>query len=292
MPRSVNNDGISEHKEENVKEVSFEPSTIETIDAALTEYVDQALNIFCTTNEGWKKVPIVWTSAERSYQIKNKKELRDDSGVIIKPVISIERASITKDLSDRATIFSNIPVNKADEKGGTITIARKIKQDKTRNYQNARSKRLYGQTNHRDGVAKKTVYETITIPVPVYVQVMYNVVLYTEYQQQMNEILTPFITRTNTINSFPLRRDGHFYEGFIQQQFTQANNASNLSSEERKYQTTVQIKVLAYIVGEGDNQERPKIVKRENFVDVKIPRERVIQGDINEYLRKNGFYRE
>ncbi len=106
MPRSVNNDGMSEHKEENVKEISFEPSTIETIDAALTEYVDDILNIFCTTNEGWKKVPVIWTSAERSFQIKNKKELRDDTGVIIKPVISVERASISKDLSDRATIFS------------------------------------------------------------------------------------------------------------------------------------------------------------------------------------------
>ena len=292
MPRSINIDGISEHKEENVKEISFEPSTIETVDAALTEYVDDILNIFCTTNEGWKKVPVIWTSAERSFQIKNKKELRDDAGVIIKPVISVERASVSKDLSDRATIFSNIPVNKADEKGGTITIARKIKQNKTANFQNARAKRIYGQENFRDGVAKKTVYETVTIPVPVYIQVMYNIVLHSEYQQQMNEMLTPFITRTNTINAFPLRRDGHFYEGFIQQQFQQNNNVSNLSAEERTYQTTVQIKVLAYIVGEGDNQERPKIVKRENFVDVKIPREKVIHGDINEYLYKNGFYRE
>jgi hypothetical protein len=292
MPRDIYPEGIAEHKEENIREESFMPSTIETIDTALTEYINDTLNIFCTTNEGWKKTPVIWTSAERSFQIKNKKELRDDSGVIIKPVITMERKSITKDLSDRATIFSNIPVNKSDEKGGTITVARRIKQDKTANFQNARSKKLYGQDNFRDRKASKTVYETITIPVPVYIQVMYDIALYTEYQQQMNEMLTPFIARTRTINAFPLRKDGHFYEGFIQANFNQTNNAASLAAAERNYQTTIQIKILGYIVGEGNNQERPKIVRRENFVEVKIPRERVIHGDINEYLYKNGFYRE
>jgi len=33
-------------------------------------------------------------------------------------------------------------------------------------------------------------------------------------------------------------------------------------------------------------------VVRENAVEVKIPREHVILGDINEYLSDEGFYRE
>ena len=38
-----------------VQEETFLPSTVQTIDAALTEYI-KALKIFCTTNEGWKGV--------------------------------------------------------------------------------------------------------------------------------------------------------------------------------------------------------------------------------------------
>jgi hypothetical protein len=289
MPLNIDNRSVYDPKK--IREEEFLPSTIETIDSAFTEYISETLNIFCTTNEGWKKVPTIWTSAERAFQVKNSKELRDDSGVLIKPVITIERTSLAKDLKDRGSIFSNVPtVN--DEKGGSITIARRIKQDKTANFQNARARRLYGQDNFRDGKANKTVYETITIPVPVYVQAMYSVSLYAEYQQQMNEMLTPFITNTKTINAFVLRPDGHFYEGFIQSDFVQTNNSSNLGNGERTYQTTISIKILGYLIGGGKNEQRPKIVRRESAVEVKIPRERVICGDINEFLKENGFYRE
>ena len=54
----------------NLKEISFMPSTLETIDSALFEWLDNELNIFATTNKGWKKVPIIWSGTERSSQIK------------------------------------------------------------------------------------------------------------------------------------------------------------------------------------------------------------------------------
>ena len=44
-------------------------------------------------------------------------------------------------------------------------------------------------------------------------------------------------------------------------------------------------------MGEGPNDERAKIFLVENAVEVKIPRERVMVGDINE-LTKKSFYRE
>ena len=41
--------------------------------------------------------------------------------------------------------------------------------------------------------------------------------------------------------------------------------------------TKIDIKVLGYLIGEGKNQETPKLVYRENAVDVKIGRERVVR---------------
>ena len=40
------------------------PSTIENIDMALFEYIDNKLNLSCTTNKGFEKVPVIWVSAE------------------------------------------------------------------------------------------------------------------------------------------------------------------------------------------------------------------------------------
>jgi len=44
------------------------------------------------------------------------------------------------------------------------------------------------------------------------------------------------------------------------------------------------------LLGDGKNDEKPKIVKRENAVEVKLPRERVILGDISDI--ENSKYRE
>ena len=52
-----------------------------------------------------------------------------------------------------------------------------------------------------------------------------------------------------------------------------------MDNEERKFETTVQIKVLGYLVGEGINQKTPKFSIRENAVQVYIPREHVVWDD-------------
>ena len=283
MPLDINTET------QNVKEEFFLPSTIETIDGALTEFV-KGLNIFSSTNEGWKQVPVIWTSAERSFQIKGNKDLRDASGILIKPVMTIERTGINKSPNKKGLVYANIPaVN--DAKGGVVTIARQINQDKTSNFANADSLRNFKQQNRRTRKPGKVVYETITIPLPVYIELSYTITLHAEYQQQINEMITPFISRPGNINAVSLKKDKHVYEGFIQSDFSHKNNLSSLAAEERKYETAITIKVIGYIIGDDKNQEQPKIVRRQNAVEVKIPRERVIYGDINEVI-KDGFYRE
>ena len=95
----------------------------------------------------------------------------------------------------------------------------------------------------------------------------------------MNDLIQPFITKPGTINSFLINRDGHRYEAFIQGDYTITNNLSNMDNEERIFQTEIQIRVLGYLVGEGDSQKTPKFSIRENAVQVRIPRERVVYDD-------------
>ena len=90
------------------RKLHFEPSTIETIDKSVLNYMEK-LNLFSDSNEGWKKVPIIWASAERAYQIKKNKEIRDSQGMLKFPIISIKRNSLVKDMGSKGVFQGNVP---------------------------------------------------------------------------------------------------------------------------------------------------------------------------------------
>lgn len=261
----------------------FEHSNIESVDAAVYEWVNNTLNLFTNTNKGWRKTPVVWITGERSWQVKNKKELRNSGNNFILPVITIERTNITKDKDKKGKYFGNIfPVN--DEKGGSIAVQRVIKQNKTANFANASSLRTTKQPNFKKE-NNKIVYETKYIPMPVYVVMTYSIDLKTEYQQQMNDLMQPFLTYTGGINYSVIKHNGHRYEVFIEPEFSSENNINNLQENERLFNSKVTIKVLANLVGFGLNSSKPNVITRENIVEVKIPKEYTIFGIEEEEIR-------
>jgi hypothetical protein len=276
-----------------VKEEVLMPSTIETIDAAVYEYFNDKLNIFSTTNKGWNKVPVIWVSAERSFQTKNSRKLRDKRGLFKLPVITIERKNISKDMSKKGAVFGNIPSN-ADKAGGAITVARRIKQDKTTNFARSDSHRLKNQLNY-PRKNSKVVYQTVTVPLPVYIEVAYEISLRSEYLQQMNEMMSPLLANAGSRNAganyIVLKKDDHIYETFFETDYALESNVSKLEEEERKYETKVNTKVLGYLMGAGKNDPQPKIVYRENAVEFKFPRERAITEDELEHIGNEGFIR-
>jgi len=291
MPNDKDHTGVDDPSI--VEERIITPSTLETIDEAFFKYMDESFNIHCETNKGFAKVPLLWLSAERAFQIKNNRDVRNNKDALVLPVMTVERTSVIKDPNRKGIFYGNIP-EMFDAQGGSIVIARRINQDKTKNFANADTYRYARGGSHQINFPRKNdkvVYQSISIPMPVYVTINYNVVLTSQYQQQMNQMVTPFMSRTGAINTFVIRRDGHVYESFIQQDFSQNNNVASLGEDERSYQTTVAIEVLGYLIGDDVNQEKPKIVVRENAVQVRLPREHVIMGDIPSQIDKRGFYR-
>tara|TARA_Y100000310_G_C20682823_1_gene817046 strand:- start:483 stop:1343 length:861 start_codon:yes stop_codon:yes gene_type:complete len=268
--------------------INLQPSNLENIDFAMFNWVNEKLNISANSNRGWEKVPVIWTSAERAFQAKRSKDLRDKEGALILPLITVERVSVEKDLTFKGSLQANVfPRN--DYKAGSVSFDRVINQVKTKNFQNADAKKEYGQLNFKvKPINNKIVYTYRSIPIPVYVTVMYKVMLRAEYQQQINELSQPFMVSTGGINAFIIRERGHRYEGFLQTSYTQEDSVADMGEEERMYQTSIDIKVLGYLIGGGSNQETPQIVERENAVKIKLPRERVILGDTPPW--ENGKY--
>lgn len=256
-------------------------STFETIDMALYTWVNESLDIYATTNDGIKKVPVVWFSRERAFQIKEEKDNRDNNGFLDFPQIQLQRSNVS--LAD--TNKRPIPgVFRAafDYKDGQLGIWKRVQQDKTKNFANARSQRLYGQPNFR-AENSEIVNEYVFIPYPSYYEVKYDITLKALYLQQLNEMMAP-IQRTNPVNNSnvqTIKYGGFKYELFTPTDAGFTSNSPDIGEAEKIYESKFSVTVLGFTTTNELNQKTPNIVFREGPAKIRIQRERIIVGDIN-----------
>ena len=279
MARKKHKGSIDE--EETSRDIMKYKSELEDVDFAVYKFVDEGLNIHTTSNKGFRKVPIIWAGSERAHNIKNTEINRDLVGMVDLPIISVERDSIKKTDASRVIPYAKLDPH-GDVRGGSYTINRVIRQDKTSNFANADAFRRKKQQNYPLYKLKennKVVYETLTIPIPIYIDIGYKIVLRTEYQEQMNDLVTPFIRASNAHKRVYIGHNANKYEAFIQEDYAMSNNISNYQTDERKYETAITMNVFGYLIGDGKNQLRPRVVRRENAVQIRFARERVVTQD-------------
>lgn len=271
------------------------PSTMEDIDYAIYNYINDELNIFATKNTGFRKVPVIFSVPERAYQIKNERDIRSGSPnksggrTLEYPLISILRTSVNRNPQNKGRYGVYVPpYYDYYMKGGSIEIARQVQQDKTKNFANANSIRKSATKTDKNfqtfpGNNEDIVYETLLIPMPTFVEVNYTIGIVCNYQQQMNEVVAPFATRSSTPSVFTVTHEGNKYEAFMEPDFALDSNMAGLDVAERIFKTNITIKVLGYLVAAETNQETPVVVKRESAVKVTIGRERSVVGDIPDF---------
>ena len=301
--------------------VQFMPSTLETIDTSIHKYIEEYLNLHVMTNRGFAKVPVIWVGAERTYQMKHDLNLRDKEGLLKLPLITLERKEVTKNPSK-----SPVPGNVPDlGLGGWIPVSTRINQKKTGVFKAAQNSKKQGPSGSVGNVQRtipssrdklptnispmfdtrpvnqkdKVVYETTFIPVPVYVEVKYEISLRSEYLQQMNTMVTPFISGHTKIgrnkNYFLLQHDNHRFEAFVDGSFATEGNSATLEEEERIFNTTISINVLGYLIGAEKNERLNNRQTYENIVEVKMSRERVVFEEEPTRENRSGskpFYKE
>ena len=261
----------------------FNPSTLEDVDTAFFNFLNDDLNIFCDTNEGFHKVPVIFASPERSFQIKDNPELRPNGRTLEYPMISIVRGTVVNNPSNKGKYGVYIPPYYGFyKKGGSIPIARRVNQEKTRERANLTAKKRFNQTNFPFD-NEKIVYDTLYVPQPTYVEVSYEVKLIAEYQSQMNQMLEAFMGNLSTPVAFNIKHNGHTYEAFGDETFTNEGNNSGLGLEERIFKSSTNITVLGYIIGANKNDKVPTVTIRESAAEVSIGRERVVVGDEPEF---------
>ena len=266
------------------REVPFYKSDLEDVDMALYKFVDETLDIQTSTNKGFRKVPVIWAGAERAQNVKREDIPRDKKGNVKYPIVIVERGKISKDLEKKAFPFAAVdPMG--DLRGGFLEINKVIKQDKTSNFKKADAFRTADDENrpiYRGKENTKIVYETLTVPIPIYVEIEYKIIFRAEYQQQMNDMLTPVIRAANGHKRVMITYNRNMYEAFMDASYTTANNISAYAEDEKKYESSVSVKVLGYLIGDGKNQKQPMVTRRENPVQIRFLRERVMVGDIDD----------
>lgn len=267
---------------QNDNNVPSTPSTLENIDTAVFRFVDETLNPQVRTNKGIEKVKVLWLGSERAFQIKNNKELRDGVGKLRLPLITVSRTSLSKEDNFKGSVQSE------ELENDRIQVKRVIKQDKTQNFQNADQRRKTGDYTGPSS-SKKIVYETVTIPRPVYVSCTFEVFIRTEYQQQMNHILPLFIAERR--RNFIVENNGYRYEAFIDSDYG-ITSSGNLGEDERMFTAKATIKILGYLTGNDRNDDEPFIQRSESVVEVKISRERVIIGDSKPWDKSDEKFRD
>ncbi len=248
---------------------------LEMIDFAFVDWI-KSLNIFATYPDGWKKVPVIWYGAERSHQIKMEAELRDRSGSEIYPLITVGyNKGPSKDQKKKGVYWANVPAIN-DYYGGVLTVAKKLKPLKTSEFNNNQSKNRTGyQTGcYMDDTEDSSLltYEYTSIPIPIYTTKNYEINIKANYQENINEILTPFLTYQNAGNDnyFVIEYNNYRYEVFLDAEVKDNSNTKKMAEEERKFESVITGNVLGYIVGDKKNNIRPNIVKREGITKVVV----------------------
>ena len=80
-------------------------SRIENIDTAMYKFIDEQMNLHTHDGSGFKKVPVIMSSAERAVLSKKDFRIRDEEGALIMPIITIERTSMVKSPTEKGTVW-------------------------------------------------------------------------------------------------------------------------------------------------------------------------------------------
>jgi len=64
-------------------DLPFEPSTIENVDLAIYNWINEKMDLYTDTNRGWNKTPVIWVNGERSWQVKHNFGLRNSNNNFI-----------------------------------------------------------------------------------------------------------------------------------------------------------------------------------------------------------------
>lgn len=256
--------------------------TIEDVDRALFNLFDRDLPLLYTQRNDTRRVPVIFATGERFALIARKKPLRDKSKALILPIISIMRSGLTfgseigmatapdikhiikKQLGKEDPIYqrmiNKIGLQNSDDLASSAAFIDNLNERNTdpgriatrRNgVSNPDSSRIQAG-NLLDPALGNNIYEIYEIPAPVYFMATYDITIWTQYTQEMNNLLAVIATENhfNAKTSYRIETDkGYYFVAYFDGSVSPANNFDDFSEEERIVRSTLTVKVPGYFLG-------------------------------------------
>ena len=215
------------------EDFSIPPCTVEDVDRALFDLFDNQLPFMYRHKKGQKKAPVIFATGERFAVLRRKRPLRDKSGALILPLISIMRTGVTqtseigsgtaqsspmtikKRLAPEDPLYQKLLNKQAIQSSDDLTATEAILEggidagtSSKLNYnkKDASPGRIASRSNQVavDMSARRhkqiqptlgnNIYEIITMAPPKYFTATYEVTFWTQYTTQMNDMMNALMS--------------------------------------------------------------------------------------------------
>jgi len=220
--------------------------TIYDVDYAVIDFMRKEIQPKITENDNVLDVPIMYANGEKWAQIQAKGFMYDAKGKIMTPLISIRRSAVTE-----RDVLKSLGVN---QNPGDNALTFKNKFTKSNAYD--RFAVMQG---------RQPKQEFYIAPVPEYVEINYEMLIWTEYQQQMNEIIEQIIPT----NGFAWGTSWKFTTYISDTSF----ETINASGEDRLVRSTLNLRTNAALMMPYELR-RSNLEKRLSVKHIKFSNER------------------
>ena len=256
--------------------------TIEDVDRALFNLFDKQLPFSYTRKGVAHRCPVIFASGERFAVLRRKRPLRDKSGTLILPLVSIMRTGInqtptmgagtnqnaeivlSKKLSSKDPDYQKI-LNKAglknsDDHSVSVKPTKQISDSSPTPGENPIPGRI--QSSEDSGrlttgptlnpELNNNIFEFITMPAPKYYTATYDITFWTQYTKQMNDLIMSLMSMYQSYSqrTFKIETDkGYWFVAYAGDSLSPGNNFEDFSDSERLVRYSFEVTVPAYIVG-------------------------------------------
>jgi len=252
---------------------------LEDVDVAMFELFDKEISpaVGGQDSSDMKKVPIVFAAGEKWALLKKGKPIRDKNNSLILPLITISRTSAVQDSND-------ITGRGINQQTGELVVQRRLDAS-DRNFQKLVNRflvknqqnisvdaltsvdtlpstlRKTGELADKSWASDSTpaplltnrkgnIYETIVVPAPQFYTSTFEVTIWTQYMQHMNQIIEKLMSSfLPQAQSWKLTTSkGYWFVATVEPgSYSFESNFDDMSSAERYIKQKITVKVPAYI---------------------------------------------
>ncbi|MBK23574.1 MAG: hypothetical protein CME70_06165 [Halobacteriovorax sp.] len=263
----------------NIPEDMVLPScTVEDVDRAIFNLFNKELPLIFNQGKEAKRIPVIFATGERFAVLRRKRPLRDKSGALILPLVSIMRTGIAQDIDRGIGPGQSSPmiIRKRLEKSDPAYQAL-INRLGLKNQDNI-SHDLHKIDGKGDGTEPGTVatrrnsaprttgsrsgqllelelsdniFEIVTMPPVKFYSATYQVTFWAQYTQQMNDMMMAVLSSymDNHRRTFRIETDkGYWFIAYVASELSPGNNYEDFTDDERLVRYSFEISVPAYVL--------------------------------------------